>query len=641
MFRFLPFLFVAISMQAQNSTEMRVTHLDTVEITEKYIQRDKDVSIGTRISSISSTVLEGNQTRSLSELLANNSMVYIKSLGQGALATSSFRGTSSTHTQVNWNGININPAMSSSFDFSQIPVFFADNVTLYHGNSHLKNGTGGIGGSININNSPGWSDPTRVRSFVEYGANDTYTGAVSVRFRGKKTLFQTRGYYQQSDNDFKYLNKVLKKDPFYERRKEAKYKQAGVMQEAYIRLNEYSDLSSNLWFQYGDRRLPQPIIVNVTSHEKQKDVGLKYFLGYDFNKNKHSLSVKTAYLVNTLDYLKWFDNGYFDSTGSFNRSQSVHVKGDYQYTYSSRFSLNGSAMYTHDMVDASNYTDRIKRDVFSVQGNALWSPFAWLSVNGQAMGEVNDGEFAPTFSAGLASRMIPDLLTLKANIAYNYKFPSLNDLYWQPGGNPDLLPEQGFSYDATLSFTPSVGNFLFFKADATYYLMNIDNWIMWLPTMNWFWEPRNVQNVLSQGVELLTECEYVSGSFKGKIGINYTYSSSVNRERNFEEDNTFQKQLPYIPLHKANMRLGGEYKKLFFSYQVCYTGKRYVTADESYDTNAYTVHDVEVGYRLSVRGRYKLTPKLQISNLFDAYYESTQYYPMPLRSFSASLMFTF
>ena len=257
------------------------------------------------------------------------------------------------------------------------------------------------------------------------------------------------------------------------------------------------------------------------------------------------------------------------------------------------------------------------------------------------MGEVNDGEFAPTFSAGLASRMIPNLLAAKANIAYNYKFPSLNDLYWQPGGNPDLVPEKGFSYDATLSFTPSVGKFLSFKIDATYYLMNIDNWIMWLPTMNWFWEPRNVQNVLSEGVELLTECEYVSGNFKGKVGINYTYSPSVNRERNFEEDNTYLKQLPYIPLHKANMRLGGEYGNLFFSYQVCYTGKRYVTADESYETNAYTIHDVEAGYRFTVGGKYKLTPKLQVSNLFDAYYESTQYYPMPLRTFSASLLLSF
>lgn len=642
LFRILFFLLIVSPAGAQNTYVLLRRQLDTVVVTEKYIRKNNDVSVGTRISSISPTVLEGNQTRSLSELLSNNSMVYIKSLGQGAMATSSFRGTSSTHTQVNWNGFNINPAMSSSFDFSQIPVFFIDNVTLYHGNSHLKNGTGGIGGSINIANQPDWNDTTRVRAFAEYGANDTYTGAASMRFLGKKTLFQTRAYYQQSENDFRYLNKVLKKDPFYERRKESEYKHVGAMQEAYVNLDEYSNISSNLWFQYGDRHLPQPVIVNVTNHEKQKDISLKYFLGYDYTKDKHRVSAKTAYLLNTLAYKKWFDNDYFAPDGSFNRSQSIHVKGDYQYMHSSLFGVNASLMYAHDMVDASNYTSgRITRNVLSLQGSVLWNLSSWLSLNGQVMGEMNDDKFAPTFSVGLASRIIPELLTAKANVAYNYKFPSLNDLYWQPGGNPNLVPEQGFSYDATLSLTPRIGNSWFFKVDATYYLMNIDNWIMWLPTMNWFWEPRNVQNVLSHGLELMTECEYIAGNFKGKIGINYTYSPSVNRERNFEEDNTYKKQLPYIPLNKANLRLGGDYKNLFFSYQICYTGVRYVTADESYHTNAYTIHDAEIGYHFKLRKKYKLTPKLQMSNLFNAYYESTQYYPMPLRSFAMSFMFTY
>lgn len=30
----------------------------------------------------------------------------------------------------------------------------------------------------------------------------------------------------------------------------------------------------------------------------------------------------------------------------------------------------------------------------------------------------------------------------KASIARNYRYPTLNDLYFKPGGNPDLRPRK-------------------------------------------------------------------------------------------------------------------------------------------------------------------------------------------------------
>ncbi len=634
-------LIPAISIEAQNAKTITGSRLDSVIVRGKQ-KTVNEVTVGMRVSNLSETLLKGNQTKSLSELLSDNTMVYIKSLGQGALATSSFRGTSSGHTQVNWNGININPAMSGSFDFSQIPVFFADNVSLYHGSGHLKNGTGALGGSININNDADWRDSTKLSAFAEIGSYDTYTVAASVRFLGSNSLYKTRLYYQNSENDYRYLNKVLKKDDFHEYRKEAKYNMAGVMQEAYFKLKGEADIFSNLWFQHGNRRLPQPIIVNVTQHEKQRDDALKYIIGYKNNIGRHQFSVKGAYMLNLLGYEKWYDNDYFRGEQSDNRSQSIHVVGDYSCQSSSKLNLSGSLNYSHDFVDATSYSKKVvSRDVLALQGGALWDIGSHLKLNGHIMVEMNDNRYAPTFSAGLSSPLIDGLLTAKANVSYNYKFPNMNDLYWQPGGNPDLLPEKGFSYDATLTFTPQIGDFIYLKTEATGYMMNIDNWIMWLPTMNWYWEPRNVQNVLSYGLEVLTECNLVLDNIKAKLGVNYSYSPSVNRERNFAEDNTYYKQLPYIPLHKANVRLAVDWKKFSFSYQVCYTGKRYTSADESYSTTAYTIHDVELKKEISISRKCGLTPKLRINNLFDAYYESTQYYPMPLRNISGSLMLTF
>lgn len=638
----LTWLTAALTAGAQNVYDLMELDMDSIVVKGDAPSRPGEVNAGARISRIGATVLQGNQTKSLSELLSDNSMIYIKSLGQGALSTSSFRGTSSSHTQVNWNGIGINPPMSSAFDFSQIPVFFADNVTLYHGNAHLKNGTGAVGGSVNISNTPDWGDSTRMRAFLEYGSFDTYTGAASVRFRGKKSLYRTRVFYRQSDNDFRYLNKVLQKDPFYERRKESQYKQTGVMQEAYFRPSPRSTVSTNLWFQYGKRHLPQPLVVNVTRHQKEQDTNLRYYLGYEYENGRHRLAVKGAYLLDYMDFYEWFSGGYLSSDRDCNTAQTLTFKSDYTYTPSARLSLDASLLYTRNSIDASSYSEgRAGRNVFSAQANASWRPWERLTLTGQVMGEVNDGRFAPTFSVGVYAPLAERWLSLRANAAYNYRFPSLNDLYWEPGGNPGLDPEKGFSYDATFVFTPKIGESLYFKAEATYYLMNIDDWIMWLPNREWYWEPRNVQNVLSHGLELSGECNWITPDLRAKLAVNYTYSPSVSRERNFEEDATYKKQLPYIPLHKANARLGADYKNFFLSYYLNYTGVRYTTSDEEYSTNAYTVHNAELGCHRTLAGKYKLTAKIRVDNLFNAYYESTQYYPMPLRSISGSLTFTF
>ena len=54
-------------------------------------------------------------------------------------------------------------------------------------------------------------------------------------------------------------------------------------------------------------------------------------------------------------------------------------------------------------------------------------------------------------------------------------------------------------------------------------------------------------------------------------------------------------------------------------------------ADEAY----------EIGVNKSPVGAYLDPPQMRIDNLFDTYYESTQYYPMPLRNCLFSLLFEF
>ena len=183
--------------------------LDTVQVIRQRIQHANEANAGARVTHISPAILQANKTRSLAELLTDHTSIYIKSLGTGALSTASFRGTSASQTRVNWNGINITPPLSGTFDFSQIPVFFTDNINLYYGSSHVKNGTGAIGGSVNLFTDTDWNRGVNGRVLAEYGSYNTYTVGGQVNISGNKSASKTRLYYQHSDNDYTYLNKVL------------------------------------------------------------------------------------------------------------------------------------------------------------------------------------------------------------------------------------------------------------------------------------------------------------------------------------------------------------------------------------------------------------------------------------------------
>ena len=72
---------------------------------------------------------------------------------------------------------------------------------------------------------------------------------------------------------------------------------------------------------------------------------------------------------------------------------------------------------------------------------------------------------------------------------------------------------------------------------------------------------------------------------------------------------------------------------VWFHYNTSYTDARFTSADESYQTEAYTLHNIEAGYKLKMRGKLSLDLSLKVDNVFNAYHESTKYYPMPLRMF--------
>ena len=628
-------LLCCVSLVAQEPE--REIDIEGVSIVGKQEEIRKEVGVRTTV--IASSDIERNATKSLAELLLESSPIQIKSMGQGALSTASFRGTASSHTQVLWNGISINSPQLGSFDFSQVPIYFTDNVMLYHGSGAQNGGSGALGGSVNFMTSDRVAKAPQITFLSEYASNETFTEAATFRISSGGFTSSTRGYYQQSDNDYRYLNNVLSKDEFYERRKDADYKQAGVMQEFYYSTKAGDKLTAIGWWQCDDRSLPQSTIVNVTASEQSSSQNLRTMLSYIGIRGDHKFKATTSFLSGRLDYDKVFGNSTLETQ---NINRSLIARGDYNFLGFEKFALGANVNYRFDKVLSDNFEQgEISRNSITTQLYSTYKATQRLHFDAQLTGECVDGETFGIYSISGRYRVLGDYLSVKASNSYNHKIPTLNDLYWMPGGNPDLQPETGFSWDASLSSEPTIGAFKF-KAEATYYHMNIDNWIMWIPEGNSFvWSPVNFDNVISQGVELMLNVDYQVGKSAHHLSANYGYAHSVNNSDRVDDD-AMGKQLPYIPRNRWNVGYNFEYdKKLWFHYNASFTDVRYISSDEEYQTNSYTIHNAEVGYRFKGDGRVGVNLSLRVENLFDVYYESTIYYPMPLRMFWARAQFTF
>ena len=225
---------------------------------------------------------------------------------------------------------------------------------------------------------------------------------------------------------------------------------------------------------------------------------------------------------------------------------------------------------------------------------------------------------------------------VKASVSKNHKFPTLNDLYFLPGGNPDLRSENGWSYDAGASFDTgwtrpfpvSVGG------SVTWFDSYIDDWIMWLPTTKGFFSPRNVKKVHAYGIE--GKLNLAMEPFKGwvvDLNGSYSWTPSVNRgEKMSPADQSVGKQLPYVPKHSASLTGRLTWRSWGFLYKWAYYSERFTMSSNDYTLTGhlprYFMSNISLEKGLSFKP-VDLQLKFAVNNLFNEDYLSVLSRPMP------------
>ncbi len=274
---------------------------DTVKIKEVIITR-KQISSeqpGYKFFTIDSSLLNGYSHCFLNDLLRDATPLFIKEYGAGLTATSSFRGTSAGHTQVTWNGININDPMLGQTDFSLIPAGMIDNVMVSFGGASMDLGSGAIGGIINLGNEPSWRKETIIDVAPGAGSFGRYSGLLKVSTGSDIFQSVTKAFVNSAENDFRYLDEEAAV-PEWKNREHNQLIQKSFMQELYFRKSK-NVLSARFWYQSASRNLPGSILYGY-SGEKQSDESLRTLLSYDAIKGNKELFASGAWMRTDMLY---------------------------------------------------------------------------------------------------------------------------------------------------------------------------------------------------------------------------------------------------------------------------------------------------------------------------------------------------
>lgn len=632
--------FFALSLTAfsQNDTIM----LENIEISASYI--NNKVQQKTMERKIDTAVIKRLKTVSLSQLLIQHSPVFIKTYGPGGTASASFRGTTSSHTLVLWNGFQLNSPTLGEVDFSMIPVFFTDEVSLQWGSKTSAN-SGGLGGVVNIANSQKFNEGLILDARQTYGSFNTWGSYLTVGYSAKNFIARVKAYRNSSDNDFTYTN--IATIPYQEmKQKNADFVDYGFMPEMQVRFKN-SLMTFVSWNQFSHRNYPQimPNVFNNTKEYADNDFS-RNFLSYKYYWNSGRVEVKSSYFHEVQTYFleSYTSNGNpVTQNHSLNKSDVFRQIIDLQQDLYKSWKLYAKIQWDNEKVSSSNYdsstTSSPKRNILSLYAAVDGKIYKDLDLRMTLRNDIVDDKSVGLFPTATLTYRMPFVkgLSFNAGYSHNYRNPTLNDLYWNPGGNENLKGENGKTVDLDINYLYENLNFnLDFRTG--FYYSKVKDWIQWVPTTYRYWMPKNVSEVMARGAEFHLKVNYRYALWNFTISGNYVYSHTTDESEYAQQYNSDGKQLIYIPKHHANAFAEARWKTWNLNYTFEFTGKRTTSMNDddffAYDLPYYTLHHISLGKQLN-----KFRLEFRINNLTDNDYQTVLWRAMPGRSYEVYLEF--
>ncbi len=386
------------------------------------------------------------EAKTVAELVGTSPGVAINQYGGlGQLATVSIRGSTADQVQVFLDGLPLNTAAGGGVDLSRIPRSWIERIEVVRGAEGARYGSGALGGVVNIVTRPAaagtWSAETTAGSFQTYGASmDGAIGGERWGLLGAASLDDTSGR-------FGYLfdpRPTLGGGPLEERERDHNASlTAGGLLKGWAAVGS-GRVDAALHVSGGSRDLPGSPYT-FTPHDGQDDARVALTARWiaSLGETLH-LTVNAALRQDDLNVRI----APFPETRQ--RDRAAQVETDLLWS-AGPHEVTAGVLVGTERLDATGVGEG-RQTVALILADDLTLAGGRLRL-GPALRWERVGPYQGLSGSLGGVLKLAGPLSLRASAGHTYRVPSFDELYLQQGlvaPNPDLVPEEGWSADASL-----------------------------------------------------------------------------------------------------------------------------------------------------------------------------------------------
>ena len=314
---------------------------------------------------------------------------------------------------------------------------------------------------------------------------------------------------------------------------------------------------------------------------------------------------------------------------------------------------------------ASVYLNSVGRKIEAQQGTSLQGD----TQQGGSSNSIKAGQaakdahrFSPSLSFSYrllgGGRMTGDELYLRASYKDIFRVPTFNENYFFHYGSSDLKPEKtrqlnvGVTWKKSSPMDGGNGESLRYRrwslqATVDGYRNRVTDKIVGVPYNMFIWRTVNVARVDVVGVDAsLRSAWQVAHGHRLSLQGSYSYQHVVNHTN--RSSKYYGNQIAYIPLHSGSMALGWENPWVNVSLHGQGMSQRWANNEhyEGTEVDGYwdmglTLYRQLDDLRLWGKSLRGVKLRMDVKNLLAKQYELVGHYPMPRRSWSLSIGYSF
>ncbi|MFM7812902.1 MAG: TonB-dependent receptor, partial [Flavobacteriales bacterium] len=380
----------------------------------------------------------------LGKSLQRLALAQVNSTGaMGASSTIRCRGLASDHTVITWHGMSLNSPTLGTADASLIPLNLFGRCRMMYQPNLMQSSAQGLGATIEVA-----EQENAALASVHLGFNSLNNSSASFQAdllphikRSQGTWYhqwRTGAYLQHWNNDFKYQDPWVLNSPWIQQRHNNGKSAGSIMNWSATR--GMHRFSAHGWYVQRDTKLPATMGSELSGTAEQSDRQLRGVAEYVYQGNTNWFRAA----LRSQDFLQSYNDAGVWNIHSRMHAQShqlalegtkqcndvwqvgAQVQAMQQQAISSNLEGEGTRVFQYaTAAGVKRMTDRSHLHV-DARADMRWNRIYWSgTLSNTSFFTLGEWQMETRWNAGRRVRL-----------------PDLNELFWSPGGNPGLHPEE-------------------------------------------------------------------------------------------------------------------------------------------------------------------------------------------------------